>query len=252
MNSHKKPFFVGYLKPPRQLFVFLIICSVGLIIGFGLASYLTGAAQNDPGDGRYRYDLKRQNLTGFFELLPYPLFHVTQGSAHIPVGHTLMLTRGGKRGLNKTNKALAGKLVTLKGVLIKRGGLDMLQVIGQIKPIDNSIVDIPKITIENLGRWKIAGEICDGECLAGAMRPGRGLAHKACANLCLSGGIPPVFVASEKVLNEEYFLITGPDNTPLPDKSSDYIGQYISLEGDLQRRGSLVVLRMDPESVKKL
>jgi len=45
-------------------------------------------------------------------------------------------------------------------------------------------------------------------------------------------------------------LITGPDGTPLPDAAYDYIGQFISIEGDLERRGDILVLRMDETTME--
>ena len=110
----------------------------------------------------------------------------------------------------------------------------------------------PEVMTEQLGRWKLAGEICDGKCLAGAMRPGRGLAHKACANLCLIGGVPPVFVSSQPVEGAEFLLITGPDGGELPRSAYDYVAQYVSLEGDIERRGDLLVLRLDPATLEVL
>ena len=163
-----------------------------------------------------------------------------------------MLTRSGKQGLRENEKTKhIGKLVSVTGFLLQRGDLDMLQV-RQIKPIKDDSLSLHTVEVEKLGRWKMTGEICDGKCLAGAMRPGRGLAHKACANLCLTGGIPPVFVSSEKIHGEEYFLIVGPNKSELPENSSSYMGEFISLEGNLERRGNLVVLQMDPKTVTKL
>ena len=109
-----------------------------------------------------------------------------------------------------------------------------------------------KQTREPLGRWKLAGEICDGKCLAGAMRPGRGLAHKACANLCLLGGVPPVFVSTQEVDGSEFLLITGPDGDALPKSAYDYVAQFITVEGDVERRGDLLVFRMDPDTLEVL
>ena len=47
----------------------------------------------------------------------------------------------------------------------------------------------------SLGRRRMVGEICDGKCFIGIMRYGSGLAHKACASLCLRGSLAPVFVS---------------------------------------------------------
>ena len=82
------------------------------------------------------------------------------------------------------------------------------------------------------------------------MRPGRGLAHKACANLCLLGDVPPVFVSSQPIEGTDFMLITGPDGTELPAAAYDYVGQFISLEGDLERRGDMLVLRMDDTTME--
>ena len=101
-----------------------------------------------------------------------------------------------------------------------------------------------------MGRWRLAGEICDGKCLAGAMRPGRGLAHKACANLCLLGDVPPVFVSTQAVLGAEFLLITGPDGTRLPERAYDFVAQFVSVEGEISRHGALLVFAIDPETIE--
>ena len=112
--------------------------------------------------------------------------------------------------------------------------------------------DTPEIAVEDLGRWKLTGEICDGKCLAGAMRPGRGLAHRACANLCLVGGVPPVFVSSAPIDDEEFLLIGGPDGGPLPAAMLEYTALYISVEGRIERRGGMLVFLIYPDTVEVL
>ena len=93
-------FFVGYLPVPSRLSRFLTICAVLLVAVFGALSYASGATQDDPGDGRFRFDFGRQTVTGVVELNPYPLIHVTEGSEQIPAGTTLMMSGGG----NLTNE----------------------------------------------------------------------------------------------------------------------------------------------------
>ena len=110
--------------------------------------------------------------------------------------------------------------------------------------------DLPEDT--PLGRWRIAGEICDGKCLAGAMRPGRGLAHKACANLCLVGDIPPVFATTGPVDGERYMLLAGPDGGPMPAEMYDFTAVLIDAEGEVYRRGDLLIFRVDPTTMRVL
>jgi hypothetical protein len=49
--------------------------------------------------------------------------------------------------------------------------------------------------LQALGDVSLAGEILDSKCWFGAMRPSSGKVHKACASLCIRGGIPPAFFA---------------------------------------------------------
>ncbi|MEM0946385.1 MAG: hypothetical protein AAGK37_03195 [Pseudomonadota bacterium] len=245
-------FFVGYLPAPAAQRPFLVSAAVSLVGFFAFSAWLIGTAQDDPGDGSFRFDLGRQTVTGVIETLPYPVLHVTAGNENIPDGHTLMLSGGGKNGAIDRAEPLDNMVATVSGVLLSRGDLDMIQLRGGRNGLaateGHGAIPDP----EPLGRWRLAGEICDGKCLAGAMRPGRGLAHKACADLCISGGIPPVFVSSQPVLGEEFLMITGPGHNLLPEAAMNRIGQYIQAEGDLTRHGELLVFAIDPGTIEVL
>ena len=245
-----KPFFVGYLPVPQALKGFLTVIAAGLIGFFGVLGWAMGTAQDDPGTGAFQGG--RQDVSGVLELTPYPIVHILDGTERLPAGQTLMLSGGGKNGAIERAEGLDGQLVAASGQLLKRGDLDMLQLRGGRRGLAPGMGMSDAPAPEDLGRWKLAGEICDGKCLAGAMRPGRGLAHKACANLCLVGGIPPVFVSSQPVEGEEFLLVTGPDGTLMPEEVYDRIGQYISVEGQITRHGTLLVLAIDPETMEVL
>jgi hypothetical protein len=96
-----------------------------------------------------------------------------------------------------------------------------------------------------LGRWRITGEICDGKCYSGSMRPGNGLAHKACANFCILGGVPPVFVSTAPVEGTSFMLLGDTAGGPLPDRLYDLVALRVQLEGELERRGDLLVFKVD-------
>ncbi|AEI95546.1 hypothetical protein [Roseobacter litoralis] len=252
MDNKDAPFFVGYLPTPKGLRALLLGICVLFISGLAGLGFALGTAQDDPGPGAFRFDYGRQTVTGVMEMTPYPLLRVTQGNDRILPGDTLMLSAGGKTGVQGRAAPLEGQLVQVSGVILERGDLNMMQVRGGRQGISAVEGEPPAQSVEPLGRWKLAGEICDGKCLAGAMRPGIGLAHKACANLCLLGGVPPVFVSSQPVDGEEFLLITGPDGTELPQEAYDYIARYVSLEGEIERRGDLLVLMLDPETLTVL
>ncbi len=253
MTQKDTPFFVGFLPVPQALRVFLWGVSICLVIAAGALGYAVGATQDDPGPAGQRGDFGRQTLTGVLEMTPTPILHVTAGTEQVPTGRTLMMTSAGKAGVMARAEPLSGQLVTASGVILARGELEMLQLRGGQNGLSAAEgVATPVPAPVPLGRWKLAGEICDGKCLSGAMRPGTGLAHKACANLCLIGGVPPVFVSTQPVEGAEFLMITGPDNTPLPNRAYDFVAQYISVEGDITRHGDLLVFAIDPDTMKVL
>ena len=246
----KRVFFVFYFKIPASLRKFLLQVSVLFLVGFVGMGFLLGVTQDDPGRAGY---VGGQTLTGVLELDPYPLLRVTEGNDAVPSGRTLMLTGGGKSGIMSRAIPLSEQLVRVSGVLLKRGELDMLQLRGGSRGISSAEGIAPTLPpSESLGRWRVAGEICDGKCLSGAMNPGRGLAHKACANLCLLGGIPPVFVSTRPIEGSEYFLVASSSGGELPLSAYDYIGNFVEIEGEIERRGDLLILKLDEQSIRLL
>lgn len=252
MSDPDKPFFVGYFPIPQGLRRWLMVISALFVLGLATVGLTMGIAQDDPGPGAFRFDYGRQTVTGVVELTPYPLLRVTEGNDRIKPGTTLMLAGQGKGNVDSRAIPLEGQLAEVSGVVLQRGDLNMLQLRGGRNGLSAVEGEAPAQDVTPLGRWKLAGEICDGKCLAGAMRPGTGLAHKACANLCLLGGIPPVFVSSQPVDGEEFMLVVGPNGTALPKSVYDYIAQYVSFEGDVERRGDLLVLTLDPTTLEVL
>lgn len=250
-NRDDTPFFVGYLPAPIGLRMFFTATCVLLIVGAGILGYAIAATQDDPGIGAFRFDYGPQTVIGVLELTPSPLLHVTQGNEAIPTGHTLMLSGQGKNGAVDRAAALEGRLVQATGILIERGELDMMQLNGGNNfraANDQTLVpDVPEPV--PLGRWEITGEICDGKCAAGAMRPGLGIAHRACASLCLLGGVPPVFVSTQPIDGEEFLLVAGVGNETLLPELLDYVGLYVTLEGEVARHGDILVLTVDTDTL---
>ena len=249
--SKPEPFFLGWSKRlPQGLRRFVpALCAV-LMVLFGGAGFLIGATQNDPGDGAFRYG--RQSLTAVLMAEPYPTLFVVE-SARYPEGTPLLLSGLGKRGVQDRANPLNGSLVAASGGPLKRGSLDMLQLAGGtngLQAAEGAKVALPPAV--PLGRWRLTGEICDGKCYAGAMRPGQGLAHKACANLCLIGGVPPVFVSTGPVEGESFFLMAGPDGGPLPAEILNDTAVLVSLEGEIERRGALLIFKIAPDSLEVL
>lgn len=242
------PFYIGWAAIPEGLRWFLGGIALGLVLLFAGLSYLIAATQDDPGDGAF---LGRADAIGVVQAAPYPILHVTRSDSFAP-GTALMLTGNGKRGAQAQADAFDGQLVAASGARIARGDIIALQLRGGEAGLaaapDQGTASLPQP--HDLGRWRITGEICDGKCYAGAMRPGRGLAHKACASLCLIGGIPPVFVATDQIDGTEFFMMADADGGPVTEDVLGNVATLVEIEGHVERHGAMAVFRIDPATLR--
>ncbi len=248
MAKPQEPFFVGWGKVPKALKSFLLLCTASFVISFAVAAFAISATQTDTGSGAF---MGRVNATGILQNDPYPVLHVIE-SDRFERGEVVLLSAGGKNGVFNRTEGLDGEAVKLSGLRVERGDLDGLQLRGGMRGLgltDNPDPDF-EIEVEALGRWKLSGEICDGKCLTGAMRPGNGLAHKACANLCLIGDVPPVFVSSGPVDGKEFLLMANADGKRLGDEILDFTATYVEIEGDVERRGNMLVFKIDTDTIR--
>lgn len=246
------PFFVGYLPVPLGLRVFLVAVGAFLVGSFAALAILIGSTQDDPGAGDFKWSWGKQTIVGRLEVKPYPVLYVVNGTDRHPKDSAILLSGVGKKGVQDRVKKLDGQLVQLQGIALKRGDIDALQVddgADAIKPLEATTLRAAPI---DLGRWKLKGEICDGKCLAGAMRPGRGLSHRACANLCLIGGAPPVFVTDGSVDGGNFLLIGDAQGHALPDAYLRFVAMLVSVEGRVERRGQLLVFKAELDTLEVL
>lgn len=240
-------FFIGWGKKlPKGLPSFLIIISLFVVGLFAGTAFSIVVTQDDPGDGAFRFDLGRQKLVGVITADPYPVLHVA-ASEEYPDGRSIMLSGPGKRGVMDQASKLDGKVAEVRGVLLKRGDLDMIQVRGRMRSME-AIVPHEVIT-KSLGKWQLSGEICDGKCYAGAMRPGNGLAHKACANLCLVGGVPAVFVSKGEIEGTSFFMLADSEGNVVDDELYNLTAILLTAQGEVERRGALNVFKIDLSTV---
>ncbi|MDE2361523.1 MAG: hypothetical protein KGM42_02505 [Hyphomicrobiales bacterium] len=231
------PFFVGYLPAPRAVQFFALSMIATLVFGFAALALTIGRTPADVEAAHYGEDL---DIAGVLVAHPYPLVVAPADAAH-PQGRAIMLAADGKHGVQEFADALDGRAVEAKGVLVKRGSLDML-ILGADDVKGGAPASAPTAT--PLGRWRISGEICDGKCASGGMAPGAGLSHKACANLCVAGGLPPVLVASGPVEGARYLLLADSAGAPTPD-IADLVARPVTLEGAVERLGDMLVFRVD-------
>jgi hypothetical protein len=228
-----RPFFIGWSgRTATPLAGFLGLILVSMMVGFGALAFALGVTIDDPGGGDFTGD---KDITGVLIADPYPM--IVTDNDH----HTIVLSGGGKRGVEVEARPLDGKHVRATGAGVKHGERDLLLV----DKLALAPGDAPAPVRELLGTWRLTGEICDGKCSLGVMRPGDKPAHKACANVCLLGGVPPVFITTAPVMGTRYFLLGDADNHALPDALRDYVAITTRMEGALERIGDAMVFRTD-------
>ncbi len=244
------PFFVGYFKKvPAEIRTFALLAGAGVVGLLALMALLLPLGTIDPGSGRYADDLRGGSLIGVIDLLPYPILRVPAGNG----ASARAVLLGGQTKVGAQERVAVGTpMIEVGGVFVRRGDIEMLLISGNGAKAGKSVQGFQPAPDEDLGRWRLTGEICDGKCYGGAMKPGRGLAHKACANLCITEGLPPVLVMELPVEGSTVVLLAAGDGGPMPDALLHLTAVPIQLEGQLERRDDLLIFRIDQDSVQRM
>jgi hypothetical protein len=246
--TDRTDFFIGWeSRIAPRLARFQAGIAAVLLAGFVGLGVLLGARADDPARADFAVvpgqpgfampDLGE--VTGTLVLHPYP--HLVRDA-----GGPVLLSGGGKYAAPEAIAALEGRLLRAEGFLTARGTIAMLATdevpadLGPGPPLPAPVA---------LGTWQVTGEICDGKCASGAMRPGTGIGHRACATLCIAGEVPPVFVPTAPVAGHAFLLLAGPDGGKMPPQLSDAIGLRVRLSGTVERRGGLAIFRAEPSSL---
>lgn len=248
-------FYVGYFKTPPALARFLRRVLPVLIAAALAVAWFVSRAQNDPGDGVWHDDA--QALVGRIAAKPYPLIRVPSTQPGSPV-ETILLVSAGKHGCGERIAALDGRIARVRGTILERDGRRLLELaeMDAVTPgVSLSRADEARLaspTVVPMGPVTLRGEIIDPKCYAGAMKPGEGKTHKECATLCIAGGIPPMFVTRDGAGRRSYCLLTNPAGEALDDRILPFVADAVEIDGVLERRDDLPVLRIDPAGIRRL
>ncbi len=193
--------FVGYLPTPAVDRRFLLAALPLGVAALSGANWLLARKLEDPGAGEWRTGETYQ-ISGALVAHPYPMIRMSAPEAPHGV-RTALIVATGKCTSSLALQGRENTPVTASGVLIRRKDRQMLEV----PPFSDewltpANIELPEAatnpTTQKLGVYKLAGQIMDSKCFFGVMRPGRGKTHKACASLCIRGGIPPSFWARDR------------------------------------------------------
>ena len=247
-------FFVGYLNTPATLKKFYWPLVVLLIGGCAFLGYWLGAQQKSEVPAIWNVGTDTE-MQGFLTLTPYPVLHRIHPEDSSKIESVLLVNQG-KYSAEKAAAGLDQKAVSVTGSLISRGGWTMLEV---SSPDNFSVQSNPDLTeiqksleTRSLGAITLNGEIADSKCFLGVMKPGAGKIHKACAEVCLLGGIPSMLVAKDDDGNKYGYVLTLADGSAASTTIAGYTGESVQVTGELQQQGDLLFIKMNNDGLKLL
>ncbi len=240
--------FIGWAKAPVVDRRFLLGALPLGLIGAGGASWLVASELEDPGAGAWLTSATHK-VTGALVNAPYPMLLVSDPAAPFGMRTVLIAAQG------KCNSALKfadkeGLPVEASGVLIERKDRRMLEVPSFLDEwLTPVLIDMPGSVVMpdtvSLGPAHLAGTVMDSKCFFGVMRPGRGKTHKACASLCIRGGIPPSFWVRTKDGRESVLLMTDAQGGPIPMDILPLVADPVEAQGEIVRVGDMLQFRAD-------
>ena len=248
------PFFVGYLPMPSALKKFYLPLVVLLIAACGMAGYWVASQQKPTGPAIWN-TAATITMEGVLTLAPYPALHRFHPDKPGEVESVLLVYQG-KHSAHQFSAAFDGQWVAVEGSEIRRGNWVMLEIAADNaiqKTTDAAASEIlPLLAVQSLGEISLSGEIADSKCFLGVMRPGAGKIHKACAEVCLLGGIPPLLVAKDARHQKFGYLIAYSDGSGASQSLARYAAEPVRVSGQLQRRGDLLFIAMDDNGIRRL
>ncbi len=240
MAETRDEFYVGYLPMPAGHLRFVriaipltpwILVACGAVIAY---------FQRSPGDAVWDQG-KTIQRTGVLRERPYPHL-VFESETTTPV----FLVEQGKRGSAPRCKGLDGTLVRVTGWKLDRDGREIVELAPEPTAIERTPGEVPALSADrDLGSVYIDGEVVDYKCYLGAMKPGDGKTHKACAALCLTGGIPPMLVTLDANGGRQYVLLAHESGGPMPAWISELAGEPVRVSGHLHEQGNLRILYVE-------
>jgi hypothetical protein len=249
MPEPEDEFYVGYLpKAPPQLARRVRWCVAFLFALCTALAVLLVRAQSGFGSGVFEWGTER-DFSGVIEIDPYPVLAVERPGA----GRSrYLLSAVGKHGAMELAEAFDGSAVQLRGTLVYRDGMTMIEIAESgVRAAASTGAQIEDRRIE-FGEQTLVGEIVDSKCYLGVMKPGNTKAHRDCAVRCISGGIPPVLLVRDERGNASYFLLVGAGGESVNSAVLDMVAEPVEIRGKLVQVGDQLSLRADPASYRRL
>ncbi|RNC81794.1 MAG: hypothetical protein ED559_08420 [Phycisphaera sp.] len=236
MDNSGDTIYVGYLPVPKRyiaLLRFVVPVLAGAAVGLSLVLAFT---TRSPGQAVWMAEASAH--AGILRERPYPFLETTDGP--------MLLVEPGKFGSINRFKGLEGSAIRVRGTLLERDGWRAIELLGH--ELINEELEINSIAQEATEVVAI-GEILDSKCYLGAMKPGQGRSHRACAILCLRGGIPPLFVGQTAAGEQVAGVLAIENSDALPESLFSLVGERIEIRGPISIENGLSVVRVTEQEV---
>lgn len=245
-QDNKAEFFVGYLEAPAGISAFYkLVIPILLVFAVGF-SFWASSSQTSAGEGVW--DLSGEvEISGYLTVDPYPVIHIGGEQPR-----SVILVEQTKMGAGDSATEYANQWVSVSGFAITRGDWTMLQLVPTSTFTVLTDTTVAPIESVAMGEVELTGEIIDSKCFLGVMKPGAGKAHRACAAMCLRGGIPPMLVVKNAEGEKYGFMLMNEDGSSASIELADQVAVPVTLSGQMEQRGDMMYIRYSAGSVNRL
>lgn len=251
MAEQHDEFYTGYLPTAPAGIARRIKQAVVLLFALTvLIALVLLFAQRGFSAAVYEY-LVFRDFEGVLREDPYPTLAVQRpGRGESDQTSRVYLVSPGKFSASAEVEGLDGQRVKLQGSLLYRDEETMLELLpGSVESAGGAV---PPAEERSLGTHTLRGRIVDSKCYLGIMKPGSSKPHRACAALCIAGGIPPLFVLSDESGPAARLLLVGADGGSVNRQVLAMVDEPLEITGEVLRLDDLWLLKADPASYRRL
>ena len=251
-ETEQNEFYVGYLPqaPPRIARWVRRLC-LALFITTSAVAILLVRGQHKFPLSVFEFQQYRP-FEGTVRAQPYPTLFIERSGAAGQAPASYLLVAPGKHGAAADVAGYDNRRVRLQGALIYRDGMTMIEIVpDSLVPLDAATAKAAPSAVA-LGAFTLAGEIVDSKCYLGVMNPGHTKPHRECATRCISGGIPPLFIARDKDGRTAALLLVSASGAPVNQAVLDLVAEPVEISGEVVRTGEQLFLRADPATYRRI
>ena len=248
----KEDFYIGYLpkmpKSTAKVIVIFVVLAVAAAVSLAALSWF---GQKPFAKSVFEFGTVK-DFEGTIQARPVPFLLIERKEKNngLPAFERFPLVAEGKHGFDAAG--LDGARVRLKGTLIYRDRLQMIEVAeGSLEKASESANPVDEKT-ESLGNFTLKGEIVDSKCYLGVMNPGASKPHRDCAAACLRGGIPALFIVKDGAGNASELWLVSENGASLNPEILDFVAEPVEITGEAARTGDQLFFTINPQQIKRL